>query len=429
MNRPGGDPTRRNRNIGTSKQGHRRQSRFGVPDPLHADDSDRRFYERVGEHVVTRRDLRGSEIVFIVERVTGDCVHACTPDDVIEVLSKLPADLAPGLEPLKGIVLRQPTRKQESLRPVWGRLAYHAEVGDELRGPAIFLDAYRPFESYGFPRKMDLELQGEFERAEMLLGPPTLARRGHVFPMGFQGLRRWLLYHTLLHEVGHWVDYLRNVMLPVRRGEGEWNELWDRYHERGREAKEAFAHRFSDEWRAALAWGHKIPFGQQLDERALRRDGIDPAWFRAPSRAATEAGAEVEVREWREPLDPAGLGGDPGMEAPDRAGAHHDEPYRIDLAPVVAVRHCRTPFVPAPEATLARPPSRRRSTVTEVGEGGEGGQRPTESGSCPGSFGAFTSTRFRWRVRLGHGCHAPSSTAGRSSLPDEGPGGAPDVLR
>ena len=54
---------------------------------------------------------------------------------------------------------------------------------------------------------------------QCIVGGGKAFRRGHLFEWGSRNLRRWLLYHTLIHEVGHWVNYLTKVVVPVQRGE------------------------------------------------------------------------------------------------------------------------------------------------------------------------------------------------------------------
>jgi len=46
------------------------------------------------------------------------------------------------IDGIQGFVLRQPTRKQQSLRPVWARLGYWVEVKG-IVGPVVFIEARR----------------------------------------------------------------------------------------------------------------------------------------------------------------------------------------------------------------------------------------------------------------------------------------------
>ena len=113
---------------------------------------------------------------------------------------------------------------------------------------------------------------------EILLGKHQLEKRKHVFAMGPLELRRWVLYHTLIHEIGHWVDYLTKVVLPST-GPDHGQLLWDKYLQRPVQEREAFAHRFSDEWRDELIRLGKIPFARQICKETMQAEGLDPEWF------------------------------------------------------------------------------------------------------------------------------------------------------
>ncbi len=138
--RRGRDPTRRNRNIGTARQGHGQDNRNVVPRRW-ADSAYK--WKRVPGHSVVSRYVWGRDIPFVVEHTRGGSLHACTVDDVATILRHLPQvhiNSYKGISGIQGIVLRQPTRREEALRPVWGRLGYAVDVGP-LCGPVIFLEA------------------------------------------------------------------------------------------------------------------------------------------------------------------------------------------------------------------------------------------------------------------------------------------------
>jgi len=133
VQRPGYDAKRRSRKIGTADQGWRKQAQQVIPERW---TSSRRFYEELTDFVVLHRDVHDRELTFIVEPARPGNVYSCTPDDIWYLLRLLPPECVNGAEGLDGIVLRQPTRKQEDLAPVWGRLTYTTSVGP-LCGPAI----------------------------------------------------------------------------------------------------------------------------------------------------------------------------------------------------------------------------------------------------------------------------------------------------
>lgn len=123
------NPVRRNRNIGTPKQGHGQNNRMIVPRPWI---SAGWCAAQLNPGQMLRRTVNGRDVTLIVEKTSGGCVHACSVEDVIFLLSHVPlADWA-GLETF---VLRQPTRKARVLRPAWGRMFYYADLG--FRGSSI----------------------------------------------------------------------------------------------------------------------------------------------------------------------------------------------------------------------------------------------------------------------------------------------------
>jgi hypothetical protein len=115
--RPGWDATRRNRNQGTAKRGHGQNNRMVVPCVWRGG---RPFYEQLRSPVIVSRGIPAT-LKFYVESPRADCRHACSIDDIVYVLRRLPSK---HVRSIAAIVLRQPTRKQAILRPVWGRMIY-----------------------------------------------------------------------------------------------------------------------------------------------------------------------------------------------------------------------------------------------------------------------------------------------------------------
>ncbi len=115
------DPTRRNRNQGTRKRGHSQDNRLVVPQSWH---DDRVFWEKLRRPVVLNRRVHNLLLRFVVEPPQPGFVYAATPNDIATVFAWLPREDLDGLEL---VVLRQSTRKQRILRPVWGRFMYFAE--------------------------------------------------------------------------------------------------------------------------------------------------------------------------------------------------------------------------------------------------------------------------------------------------------------
>jgi hypothetical protein len=252
------NPTRRNRNIGTSKQGHGANNRMVIPQ-LSAEY--RECSAKIGPYVKIDRTINGRDITFIVEQTNGGCNHACSVDDIQFMLSHVPADDWVGLNTF---VLRQPTRKGRMLNPVWGRLFYHADLafsgsGMVKSGPALFLEACQIDRPMKWSTSLDRETGDELDKLRADGHRIDRIGRQYVISMDLDSVRRTQLYRTLLHEIGHWFDWLEKVETPTARGE-DWSELLDRYFARPPSERETFAHRYADNLRDMLSVNGVIPF-------------------------------------------------------------------------------------------------------------------------------------------------------------------------
>jgi hypothetical protein len=243
---------------------------------------DRVFWEKLRDPVIVRRSDDETDFVVVVEPTLAGFTHCCTPDDVLTVAEMIPRD---DLGDLRLFVLRQPTRKQVVLSPVWGRLAYFADLG-KLTGPAIYLEAQELGRSWEEKASMSVEDRREFER---------LVADGHCVrevPSGYrwdprtlEATRATQLYRTLLHEAGHQADYLRSVDRPrdaLPFDHPEWDLLGERYRAKSRREKEAFAHRYAEELGGRLRRGGRIPFDRKAEPDRLRAQGLNPGWFGVP---------------------------------------------------------------------------------------------------------------------------------------------------
>jgi len=200
--------------------------------------------------------------MFVVEENHGACVHACTIEDIRHVLTNIPLTDWEGLDTF---VLRQPTRKQRLLRPVWGRMFYCADLGLPGRrairlGPAIMLEAVDCSAKFKWLSALDPDDQAELERLKN--DGHRINREGHhfTFTMTPTAVRATQLYRTLLHEIGHWVDYLEKVERPAKAGAGQYEELSEAYFRRPNQEREAFAHRYADATRERLMKFGVLPF-------------------------------------------------------------------------------------------------------------------------------------------------------------------------
>lgn len=247
-------PERRNRKIGTAAAGRSQSNRMVVPEPS----NDRRhFYERLGPHATIDCRLFGRDVVMLVEEARAGSAFGCSPYDVLLVLSRLPSDDVRGLDL---IVFRQPTRKQEILRPVWGRCVFDADFGSH-RGAAIIVDAIDLTKPLRWPTKLSLEDGAELERLIEDGHEAKRGRRATTLRPNEKSVRNTILYRTLLHEVGHWQDWRKRVLEPARMSNGkELQNLEKAYLARPLSEREELAHRYAAVQRERLRAGGIIPF-------------------------------------------------------------------------------------------------------------------------------------------------------------------------
>lgn len=230
--RSGRDATRRNRNIGTAKQGHGQDNQLVIPTRWYPDWL--RHYENLKNYQTTRRVIHGHSLTFLIEETRLDCYHACTVDDIAHILRFVPvADLSG----IKLIVLRQPKRKEEILSAVWGRWARNVVI-DDYQGIAIFLEAADSAKPIRWSKSLAPEGQKELERLRTDGHTITETRKYHKILMSLDSIRSTQLYRTLLHEIGHHVDYTHDPTGFTSRPSAE---------------KEVFAHKYADKLTSVLS--------------------------------------------------------------------------------------------------------------------------------------------------------------------------------
>lgn len=259
--------------MGRRRDGHRGRDRadrgrtnaFGIPSAL------------PGPRIVVRRRVGNHSLTFLIERPLPGFFHACTIDDICGVLELAP----PGdLQRVRLILLNMPTRKQRIFRSVWGRAIHWAEWG-RWRGPAITLEAQRTHEVLRLVRSQPPETAAELDRLRRDGHRVTLEGRRWRIETSPTAIRNTQLFHTLLHELGHHVDYVRSVLRP-----SDWCEdqalahrLDRAYFARPTLQRELFAHRYAEEIGARI--GPRFP--SRFDFAGMRRCALDPAWFRPGS--------------------------------------------------------------------------------------------------------------------------------------------------
>jgi predicted SprT family Zn-dependent metalloprotease len=264
-------PERRNKNIGTKKQGHGRNNKLVIPERWREPE---KYWEKLNRYVTVKRFIKNKHYFFIIEQTRKNSFYSCTVDDVVQLLHHIPDS---DLDGLNIIVFRQPKRKEEILDLVWGRLLYYVEIG-EYSGPAIMLESVDLVKRRKFEKSMSVERQKEFKR---LIGD------GHEF---VQGKKYYLFYHTITHcrntqlyrtfphEVGHYVEYLNKVEKPDQEGE-DFLDLWDAYDRIPSVEKEQYAHTYAEKFLEGLKSRGIIPFDRIVDRDGMINENINPGDF------------------------------------------------------------------------------------------------------------------------------------------------------
>jgi hypothetical protein len=256
MNR-GWDATRRNRNLGTAKQGLGQDNRLVIPWC-----GLKIYYQNLIEYKIALRSVHSRSLPFVVERTRADSCHACTIDDIARVLQHVPFSDFQGID---FIVLRQPKRKEEIINPVWGRIDFFAEIGAH-HGRPIFLEALNPSKPIRWSKSLTPDGRQELERLRGDGHEIVTTRHDHKINMSLESTRATQLYRTLLHEIGHSVDMDRDPVAFDRKISPE---------------KESFAHQYADKLRDSLVRFGIIPFARIFDKKTMARDGLTISDFTA----------------------------------------------------------------------------------------------------------------------------------------------------
>jgi hypothetical protein len=268
--RPGWNPIRRHRNIGTPAQGHGEDNRLTIPESWY----DRSvFYERLGACATFTQRVNGHYLRFFVEPTRTGWFHPCSVEDAMGLLSHVPAQ---DLAILDFIVMRQPTRKQRILRPVWGRAVFQFELAPHV-GTAIVLEAQH-LEPTVWRNSLAPGDQRELDRLQADGHQVRKTRRTIEIRPTPAALRNTVLYRTLLHELGHHVDYRRFSAQ-------EWGS-------RPSAQKEDYAHRYASEHCARLRQAGAVPFDPQSDAEQRQAHGLRDEWFCALTDATNTQGLQ-----------------------------------------------------------------------------------------------------------------------------------------
>ncbi|MGL5633443.1 MAG: hypothetical protein ACRDD3_13890 [Azovibrio sp.] len=264
--RPGWNPVRRNRKIGTAAQGHGADNRMEIPENRYKAHHVP-FYQNLGQYHTIEYRLGSRILPLIIQPPQAGWFYPCTPEDIITLLARCPpADLGC----LDFLILRQPTHKQHILSTVWGRTIFNLEH-PKYKGTAIILEAQN-LEPLKWPFSLGTYDQQERERL-LKEGHREHRTRKHIeFHTTPASLRHTQLYRTLLHELGHLVDYC--------------SKGHDQYWSRPEREREEYAERYAGQMITRFQQAGHIPFNPLFDPEQLKRDGLQPGWFFAAPESA-----------------------------------------------------------------------------------------------------------------------------------------------
>ena len=249
------DNTRRNRNIGTAKQGHGQNNRLRIPSPyLYRDD--RFFTERLVNYEKSLHAVNGYEFTFVVESLRADCYYPCTREDVAFLLAHIPVT---DFGELRLIIFRQPKRKEEILSPVWARLKYEYKFENRYQ-PAVVLEAFKMTDCLKWPRCLTVDDSREFERLKKDGHEFIPDKRGYRAPLTPENARATQLYRSLPHEFGHYAHYWQVVEQPESFDTTKEERYRFYMNSISQSEKEKFAHAYADRLQTALREEGIIPF-------------------------------------------------------------------------------------------------------------------------------------------------------------------------
>lgn len=252
------NPTRRNRNIGTAKQGYKKQTRFDIP--CYYIRESKIYWEKLDDYKKIERQINGWKFTFIVEKTKKGYFHACTVEDLEMILQHIPSDY---YKDLRTIILRQPKRTETIFSPVWGRLVFYYEF-ESTDFPAIILESVKSGSKLRWSRKIDIDRQKELERLRNDGFEIIETKRSFEIDLTLENVRNTQLYRTLLHEIGHYVQYCENP---------------EKFNNLPSAEKEVFAHNFADKLKLELEQKKIIPFSRQFLENNFIRNGLNQNYF------------------------------------------------------------------------------------------------------------------------------------------------------
>ncbi len=268
------NPTKRNRNIGTEKSGYSQNNKFVVPERW----ADLKvFWERLVNPVIFPININGHKITMLVEPTRKGYVHASTPQDIIKALELIEQK---HLEELEVFVLRQPKKKEEILKPVWGRFIYYADLG-KYSGSGIYIEAVKVGYTIKWGNKLTPFYKKELQALELDGHRIDRVKRGYDIHTTPETVRNTQLFRTLPHEIGHAADYLHNSLDPSIEAdsESEADYITEVFNSKPGLDKEEYANRYAKEFYVRWYAQGLLPFDRIFEKETLEKQGLNPEWF------------------------------------------------------------------------------------------------------------------------------------------------------
>ncbi|MEM6890148.1 MAG: hypothetical protein AAF636_18735 [Pseudomonadota bacterium] len=253
-------PERRNRNIGTKSSGYSKSNDMRIPESwLDKYGNCSLFWSRVELDYVQEVSIGNFRVKILYDKPHEGCSYGCSPADAVKLLN-LVAGSVPAMPDI--IAFRQPTRKQRQQSPVWGRFLYLAEFG-KYEGTAIVLESQELGASLKRCKNMTLEDRAEYDRLRDDGHSFVETKRHYEAFLTEEGIRNTKLYRTLLHELGHFVEYYQKVLFKETALDPDQDVAEELYFSGPTSEREVFAHRFAGNISRSLIADGKIPFAPQ----------------------------------------------------------------------------------------------------------------------------------------------------------------------
>lgn len=273
-NTRGWNPIFRNKKIGTAHQGAKPRNDFGIPSSWH---DDRVFWERLQNPTAQTFSIDDHDFTVLIEPTLEDFKHYVSVTDLIEVIKHIPIAHR---RDIKVFALRQPKRKEFLHNQVWGRLGYWADFG-QYSGVSVLIEAQPVNLAYKLDKKISTDFARELDLLRQEGHAIHATKRRYEVSCPPMAIRNTQLFRTLLHEIGHYVDYISKVLSPAEQGLTDEASLQEIYHSRPTKEREAFAERYAQDAIAVLRNKGIVPFEPMpMSPELLAK--LDPNWFYAP---------------------------------------------------------------------------------------------------------------------------------------------------